>query len=114
MVATVLVILLSFQIYNLGSLNCIIFMPGLPNGAIPQEGVLFSERRSGKRGKRHKGLNKPNDRKSPPLASEKEENGSVQPKHELNSNGDGGMLFFLTTNSILSLLILLNETTRKL
>lgn len=69
-------------------------MAGLSNGAIAQEGVLFSERRSGKRGKRHKGLNKPSDRKSSPLTSEKEDNGYVQPRHELDLHGDGGMFFY--------------------
>ncbi|KAH6837431.1 Ubiquitin carboxyl-terminal hydrolase-related protein [Perilla frutescens var. hirtella] len=70
------------------SANGAVMRNGLPNGAIPQEGVLSSERRSGKRGKRHKGLNKPSDRKSPPLTSEKEDNASVQPRHEQNSHGD--------------------------
>ncbi|XP_047966765.1 uncharacterized protein LOC125211110 isoform X1 [Salvia hispanica] len=71
------------------SANGAVMQNGFSNGAIPQEGVIFTERRSGKRGKRHKGLNKPSDRKSPPLTSEKEDNGSVLPRDELNSHGDG-------------------------
>lgn len=64
------------------SANGAVMRSGLPNGAIPQEVVLFSERRLGKRGKRHKG-------KSPPLTSEKEDSAFVQPTHEQNSHGDG-------------------------
>lgn len=82
------------SVKDYGSLDCIILFAGFSNGAIPQEGVIFTERRSGKRGKRHKGLNKPSDRKSPPLTSEKEDNGSVLPRDELNSHGDGGMFFY--------------------
>ncbi|KAL1531775.1 hypothetical protein AAHA92_31878 [Salvia divinorum] len=71
------------------SANGAVMQNGFSNGAIPQEGVIFTERRSGKRGKRHKGLNKPTDRKSPPLTSEKEDNGSVPPRDKLHSHGDG-------------------------
>ncbi|KAL8547318.1 hypothetical protein ACS0TY_006879 [Phlomoides rotata] len=71
------------------SANGALLRSGLPNGGIPQEGGLFSDRRPGRRGKRHKGQTKPSDGKSPPLTSEKEDNASAQSKSGLNSHGDG-------------------------
>ncbi|CAA0826632.1 Ubiquitin carboxyl-terminal hydrolase-related protein [Striga hermonthica] len=52
---------------------------GLPNGGIPQEGAVFSDRRMGRRGRRHKGLtSKLNDGKVPTATSEKEDSDAGQ------------------------------------
>ncbi|KAL3846004.1 hypothetical protein ACJIZ3_003407 [Penstemon smallii] len=67
--------------------NGIMLRTGLPNGGIPQDGGLFSDRRPGRRGRRHKGPTKLNDGK--PQTSEKEDSDAGQPKLGQNSPGDG-------------------------
>ncbi|KAG8388657.1 hypothetical protein BUALT_Bualt02G0148100 [Buddleja alternifolia] len=62
---------------------------GLSNGGIQQEGGLFSDRRSGRRNRRHKGPTKLVDGKHQPPTSEKEDNDAGQTRCGQNSNGDG-------------------------
>lgn len=77
--------------YEIGSNLIIILFAGLPNGGIPQEGGLFSDRRPGRRGRRHKGPTKLSDGKYPPLTSEKEDSNAGQPRYAQNSNGGCGI-----------------------
>ncbi|KAI3464006.1 hypothetical protein Pfo_020669 [Paulownia fortunei] len=70
------------------SANGAMLRSGLPNGGT-QEGGLISDRRSGRRGRRHKGPTKLSDGKYPPLTSEKEDTDAGQPRYGQNSDGDG-------------------------
>ncbi|PIN12015.1 Ubiquitinyl hydrolase 1 [Handroanthus impetiginosus] len=66
---------------------------GLPNESIPQEGGLSSDRRPGRRGRRHKGPAKLINGKYPTPATEKEDCDSGQPRFgqtSLESSDDGG------------------------
>ncbi|KAK6153364.1 hypothetical protein DH2020_013003 [Rehmannia glutinosa] len=72
------------------SANGAVLRNGLPNGGIPQEGAVFSDRRTGRRGRRNKGLTKFSDG-NPPSTSEKEDNDAGQPRNGQNSHGDGGI-----------------------
>lgn len=53
------------------------FFPGSPNEGVPQDGGLYFEQRSGRRGRRHKGQTKFIDGKCPPLKPEVESNGGM-------------------------------------
>ncbi|XP_073159219.1 uncharacterized protein [Henckelia pumila] len=63
----------------------------LENGDNPQDG-LFSDRRPGRRGRRHRGLTKLSDGKQPPLTTEKEDNdvGQSVPGQNLVADGERG------------------------
>lgn len=66
--------------------------PGLPNEDIPQDGGFFTEQRSGRRGRRHKGPHKLVDGKYLALKPDMENSDPGEPRFGKISHDDGGTL----------------------
>ncbi|KAL0355930.1 UNVERIFIED_CONTAM: hypothetical protein Sradi_4039900 [Sesamum radiatum] len=62
---------------------------GLPNETIVEDGGLFSDRRTGRRSRRHKGSTKLGDGKYAPVTPDKEDSDPGQPRFGQNPHGDG-------------------------
>ncbi|XP_011071732.1 uncharacterized protein LOC105157124 isoform X1 [Sesamum indicum] len=62
---------------------------GLPNESIVEDGGLFSDRRTGRRSRRHKGPTKLGDGKYAPLTPDKQDSDPGQPRFGQNPRGDG-------------------------
>lgn len=67
------------------------FPPGLQNRDIPQDGGFFTEQRSGRRGRRHKGQHKLVDGKYRAVKPDMENSDPGHPRFGKISHGDGGM-----------------------
>ncbi|KAL0342748.1 UNVERIFIED_CONTAM: hypothetical protein Scaly_1937400 [Sesamum calycinum] len=63
---------------------------GLPNESTVEDGGLFSDRRTGRRSRRHKGPTKLSDGKYAPVTPDKEDGDPGQPRFGQNPHGDGG------------------------
>ncbi|KAK4394563.1 hypothetical protein Sango_1610600 [Sesamum angolense] len=62
---------------------------GLPNESTVEDGGLFSDRRTGRRSRRHKGPTKLGDGKYAPVTPDKEDGYPGQPRFGQNPHGDG-------------------------
>ncbi|KAK4437120.1 hypothetical protein Salat_0045900 [Sesamum alatum] len=69
--------------------NGVVLRTGLPNESIVEDGGLFSDRRMGRRSRRHKGPTKLGEGKYAPVTPDKEDSDPGQPRFGQNPHGDG-------------------------